>query len=432
VLAFGLLSIAILGWAWRIAERRAEDAAMANVVMDLRLRASMAPLAAEQILAGGGTADRARAHSILRDVAHLARVLVAGGEGKDFLVVSPSRDPGLRAQAEEVQRLTTEWLERTRAALRGNGDATAGGADQDRRRAAFGALQRRAADLEQTIETEQVADIARSRHLFQLLLVAWSIIVVSSTTSLWHRERARVRAEDALRAGQERLEALVSDRTSALRSVNMALLTAQEVERRRISTELHDQLGHSLILMKFRLALVARELAAGPSKARDECAELCGHVDRTLEDVRRLARDLRPSVLEELGLSAALRWLADSYGEDSKPVETAIDEIDAWLPRDAQVVVYRIVQQALTNAARHSGADHVSISAKREGNRLWFVVEDDGRGFDAGRLAEAGPAHGGLGLATMHERAAMIGGFLDVWSETGKGTRVTLGVPVPD
>ena len=179
-----------------------------------------------------------------------------------------------------------------------------------------------------------MADIARSRRLFQGLLLAWSIIVVASTMSLFHRERARAKAVDELRAGGERLTQMVADRTRALRSVNAALLTAQETERRRISTELHDQLGHALILMKFRFALITRELNADQSKARAECAELCGYIDQTLEDVRRLARDLRPSVLEELGLSAALRWLADNCGRDGHTVAAAIADIDSSVPSD--------------------------------------------------------------------------------------------------
>ena len=147
--------------------------------------------------------------------------------------------------------------------------------------------------------------------------------------------------------------------------------------------------------------------------------------------MRRLARDLRPSVLEELGLSAALRWLADNCGREGHPVAAAIADIDSSVPRDAQVIVYRIVQQALTNAARHSDANEVSLRVTRERDRIRFVVEDDGQGFDMSQVVAVGPAHGGLGLATMQERASMVGGSLEVWSAPGKGTRVTLGVPVP-
>jgi two-component system sensor histidine kinase UhpB len=93
-------------------------------------------------------------------------------------------------------------------------------------------------------------------------------------------------------------------------------------------------------------------------------------------------------------------------------------------------VVYRIVQQALTNAARHSEAPHISLTVKRQGDLLSFVVSDDGHGFDVSDVLLADATRRGLGLATMQERALMVGGSLGVWSEVGKGTRITLGVPV--
>ena len=431
MLALGLLSIALLAWTRQIDERRANDAAMANVVMDLRIRVATAQVWTDEVASGPRSrGERALAESALLDAAHLAEVLAAGGEGKDLLVVSPPDDSEIRARAEELKRLTSEWVTLTGERLH-RPHAPKGSSIDDRRQALFDGFERKASDLERIIESEQVADIARSRRLFQGLFLTWSIIVFASATSLFHREQGRARADHALRAGRERLEAMVADRTSALRSVNMALLTAQETERRRISTELHDQLGHALILMKFRFAMVARQFTADQSKARAECADLCGYIDQTLEDVRRLARDLRPSVLEELGLSAALRWLAESCGRDGHPVAATIADIDPLVPRDAQVIVYRIVQQAITNAARHAEANEVSLRVTRDRGRLWFVVEDDGQGFDMSQIVTAGPGRGGLGLATMQERASMVGGSLEVWSRTGKGTRVTLGVPVP-
>ena len=425
MLALGLLSLALLIWTRQIDQRRADDAAMANAVMDLRIRVATAHVWTDQVVSGPRRrGERALAESLLLDAAHLADVLRAGGEGKDFLVVSPPKDPDVRQRVEQLNTLLSVWAILTGERLHGP-QATAERSPLDERaQAAFDELQHKASDLERIIEAEQVADIARSRRLFQGLLFAWSIIVVASATSLLYRE-------EALRAGKERLEQMVSDRTSALRNVNKALLTAQETERKRISTELHDQLGHALIVMKFRIALIAQELTADQWRARQEGAELFGYIDQTLEDVRRLARDLRPSVLEDLGLSAALRWLADNSARDGHPVVATIADIDPLVPSDAQVIVYRIVQQALTNAARHSDANEVSLRVSQDRDRLWFVVEDDGQGFDMSQITKTGPAEGGLGLTTMQERASMVGGSLEVWSTPGKGTRVTLGVPVP-
>ena len=432
VLALGLLSMALLVWTRQIDEARDEDAAMANAVMDLRIRVATSHLWSEQIVSGARSGgERARAESALLDAEHLADVLGAGGEGKDFLVVSPPKDLTVRKLAAGLEELTSEWVALTRETLRAPRDAGKGSRIYTRGQVVFDQLQHEASDLESIIETEQVADIARSRRLFQGLLLVWSTIVFASSAALFHREEGRAKAADALRAGKGRLEQMVADRTRALRSVNVALLTAQETERSRISTELHDQLGHSLILMKFQFALIARQLTPDQSQARAQCADLCGYIDQTLEDVRRLARDLRPAVLHELGLSAGLRWLADNSSRDGHPVAAAVADIDSLVPRDAQVIVYRIIQQALTNAARHADANGVSLRVTFDRDWLWFVVEDDGQGFDMSPMGTARPGQGGVGLVTMQERASMVGGCLEVWSETGKGTRVTLGVPVP-
>ena len=429
LLLLGPCSIALLLWEGVAAERRAADAAIANAVMDLRIRAAASQIWTERALAGGpGLAARERASSLIHDVRHLAGVITGGGRGKDGLAVSPSTDPVVKRSVAEVEQLASEWVSLTRARLAGPPGATGPREMDVAGRAAFDALQARASGLEWLIEAKQVTDIASWRDLFALRLVAWSVIVVAFTTSLWRHERARVRTEAEIRSGADRLEAVVAEQTSALRRLNTALLTAQEAERHRISNELHDQLGHALILMKMRLALIARDLPPG---ARAGCDELGGHVDATLEDVRRLARDLRPAVLEELGLSSALKWLADSCSQSARPVQAVIEDVDPQVPRASRVTVYRIVQQALCNAARHSRARHVALTVRRDREEISFVVEDDGEGFDPARVAAMDPGHGGLGLATMAERAAMIGGTLSVWSQIGKGTRIALSVPVP-
>jgi signal transduction histidine kinase len=402
LLAVGALSLLLLIWTRELDERRAEDAGVVTAVMELRIHSAIAQLLSERAVSGRDRdASLARVEPRLRDAARLARVLAA----------EPPDDPTARGLTPELERLTAEWI------------AT-------RDPAAFERLQAVASELERVVDSEQATDIIKTRRLFPWLLVAWTAIVAGATRSVFRRESDRLAVEDALRSGHERLEEMVADRTSSLRSVHMALLNAQETERKRISTELHDQLGHALILLKFRIALVGRELNTAQDSAKRACAELCAFVDQTLDDVRRLARDLRPSVLDALGLTAALRWIAENSGHDDASVSAAIEDVDALVPRDAQVVVYRIVQQALTNAARHSLAKNISLRVASHDECVSFVVEDDGEGFDTTKLA-TGPAAGALGLTTMQERASIIGGSLTVWSAPGSGTRVTLGVPVP-
>jgi len=432
VFALGLLSMALLVWNKQIKRRQVENFVFANAVMDLRIKAATSHVMVEEVLSGGNIAKMARALADLREATRLSEVLLNGGVCVNGLIAQPAEEPELRRRAESIRRLLAEWGTITRERMRTPEASGEGSALENRSDELADEVQRKAAEMESIIETDQVSDLIQSRRLFYGLFLAWSLIVVASTTALLRREHRRRDTEEALRSGKDELEMRVAERTTELRHLSARLLTAQETERRRISTELHDELGHSLILMKFRSGLIAKELRDDQSAAKEECRTLSGFIDRTIEDVRRLSRDLRPSVLEELGLSATLRWLVNNCRRDGHDVAASIGDVDPLVSREAQVVLYRIIQQALTNASKHSAARHVALSVERQGDWLSFVVEDDGKGFDVNEAVMRSPSERGLGLATMQERAWMLGGSLSVWSEKGKGTRITLGVPVPD
>jgi signal transduction histidine kinase len=326
----------------------------------------------------------------------------------------------------------------------------------------FDDLQRRAAEIETVVEHSAAAAHVESRRLIFGILVAWSCVVIASTTGLLRRERRRRRAEEALRKTKETLEETVADRTRALQTLNddlaselaerrksektlreqetqlrllsEKLLGAQETERSRVSRELHDELGHALVLMKLELGRLERSMAPDSPRTTASCrSALSGAIDEAIEAVRRLARDLRPPVLEELGLTAALKSLLEQCGriDDEDAVCASFADVDDLLPQDAQVVVYRIAQEAITNARKHARAQRVSLCVDKTGECLSLLVEDDGEGFEAADAAMRQASEGGLGLATMQERARILGGSLDVASTPGRGTRVRLTVPLP-
>ena len=177
------------------------------------------------------------------------------------------------------------------------------------------------------------ADFTLSRRFVIGIVLVWSLVVVAAITGLWHRERRRRAAEAALRRSNDALEQTVAERTrdlrfelgerrktegalreseTQLRRLSTMLLTTQEAERRRIATELHDEVGHALILIKLRLGVVRKALRDDQAETRDDCQHLAQAIDQLIEDIRRLTRELRPTVLEDLGLAGALRWLADT------------------------------------------------------------------------------------------------------------------------
>ncbi|MDH4219426.1 MAG: PAS domain S-box protein [Candidatus Aminicenantes bacterium] len=216
-----------------------------------------------------------------------------------------------------------------------------------------------------------------------------------------------------------------------LRYLSSQLLRVQEKERRRISRELHDELGGALAVLKLRLSFVKRNLQREQKELRDECQRNLKHIDEVLENMDRLSRDLSPSILEDIGLTPALRWLVDKFVENYKiKVVSDIIDLGFLLPRDSHIMIYRIFQEALTNIGKHAHAKNVSFKIAKNEHRICLSLKDDGRGFDVKSANAKEASEKGLGLTTMKERARMLGGSLDLWSEKGKGTRITLSIPI--
>ena len=203
------------------------------------------------------------------------------------------------------------------------------------------------------------------------------------------------------------------------------VVEAQELERARLARELHDETGQALTSILLGLKqLEQAEAAPATAAAIDSVREL---VVSTLQDVRRLAVELRPSVLDDFGLVAAVERLADTFRERSGlavDLETGLG--GTRLPAAAETTLYRVIQEALANIVKHADATHVSILLQRKGRTVLAVVEDDGAGFDPAFSREDA-----LGLAGMRERVALAGGRLQVESTPGAGTTLVAEVPNP-
>jgi len=219
--------------------------------------------------------------------------------------------------------------------------------------------------------------------------------------------------------------------TTQLRNLYSQVLTAQESERKRISRELHDDLGQALATLKLRLGHIARNSEKGAARFREECTWAAQFVDEMIEGVRRLSRDLSPTVLEHFGLSAAIRRLAEEFSKHHGiHVSVDLGECDHLFAKDAQIHLYRIFQEALNNIGKYAQATHVTASVRLNEGHIYLVVEDDGRGFDPADVLAANGGRKGLGLAIMRERAKILGGAFDLRSEKGRGTRISLSLPV--
>ena len=212
-----------------------------------------------------------------------------------------------------------------------------------------------------------------------------------------------------------------------LHELSGAILEAQEEERHRVARELHDEAAQALTSLLVHLRLL--EKSETPEDGRKQVQELRSLTARALEDVRRVALELRPTILDDLGLESALAWRADELNDAG---DTAVDlktsGLHDRLPSNVELVLYRVAQEALSNVVRHARARHAQISITAESGKVVLEVTDDGAGFDAAQ-PRSGKPHG-LGLLGMRERLALVGGELAITSALGKGTRIVAVVPL--
>jgi PAS domain S-box-containing protein len=230
----------------------------------------------------------------------------------------------------------------------------------------------------------------------------------------------RKQAEEALRESEVQLRALSSQ-----------IMAAQEIERKRISSELHDELGQALTLIKLRLRFILENLSPEQTGLKEECENNMAYVNQIIENVRRISQDLNPSVLDDLGISAALRWLIKNFVANHRAkISHDIDALDQVIPPNSRIILFRILQEALTNVEKHSRAENVSVLIKKSADHILFSVEDDGKGFDSsGAMTKSGVPIG-LGLKIIAERVKTLGGTLDLRSQKGKGTKIAFRIPL--
>ena len=225
--------------------------------------------------------------------------------------------------------------------------------------------------------------------------------------------------------------ARVEERAEDLRDHLLArAISAQEEERTRIARELHDETGQALTAIL--LGLRGIQEATDSDRVIALCERLRDLTAQTIRDVGRIARGLRPSTLDDLGLVPALRRYADDLASANNLEVTITDRPLPRLRPELETAIYRMVQEALNNVARHADAQHATVTLGESGDKLRVIIEDDGHGIDLTALAPRGraPLGRGLGLIGMQERASLVGGRVEIASRRSGGARITLEVPL--
>lgn len=263
------------------------------------------------------------------------------------------------------------------------------------------------------------------------MTLGFRLLAASSVVGLawaWH-----VRRTGRLERRNRELETLQSELRvaySKLRGLTRRLEAAKEEERKHIAREMHDEMGTALTTTKLNLQLLG---GAGPDEAARRVADAIGLIDRMIGHVREISLDLRPPLLDELGLAAALRGYLEALARRSGiAIELRADSVPAGLPEDVAIAAFRVAQEAVTNVLRHGGASRVLVELDYDRARLELTVRDDGSGFDVASAFERAGSGRHLGLLGMRERVEAMGGTLEVESEPGRGTRVHALLPIDD
>ncbi len=231
---------------------------------------------------------------------------------------------------------------------------------------------------------------------------------------------------------QERTEEL-AEANEALRQLSIKVLSAQEEERKRIAGEIHDTLGACLSAIKFKVESVLQGITKTPNATIESLGTIVPVIQEGVEECRRIQMDLRPSMLDDLGLLPTLSWFCRRFQTiySGIRVDQVVTIEESEVPVSLKIVAFRVTQEAMNNVAKHSKANTVRLCLRKIDGRMEITVEDNGQGFDLEKVLGPGSASRGLGLTNMRERAELSGGSFEMESTQGKGTVIRVWWPLP-
>jgi PAS domain S-box-containing protein len=227
---------------------------------------------------------------------------------------------------------------------------------------------------------------------------------------------------------QKESEKKLEDSRGKMRSLAIHLLHAREEERKRVAREIHDELGQILTALKMDLQWIEKRLAPRTPRIMEKIQGVVGLADQTIQMVHRISSELRPGMLDDLGLAAAVEWLGGDFSRrNGIPCRVDITARESRIGGNSSTALFRIIQEALTNVARHAHASHASVELWEEDGALKIRVKDDGEGV----TEEQSTSPQSFGLIGIRERAQALGGEMSITGRPGKGTTLTVTIPLP-
>lgn len=275
-----------------------------------------------------------------------------------------------------------------------------------------------------------LVSLAARQHLNLAFEILAYVIVIGAGLQFFPILQDRERRLAITVREKERLYRTSLKQQAELRRLSQRMMRVSERTMRRVARELHDDLGQALTAVKMDLGMIERQMD-GDTAMRARVREARDQIAVVLQEVRNLSQLLRPAVLDDLGLVPAVQsYIAHFSKRTGIPVELDAPRAGTRLPNPLEVALYRVIQEILTNVARHAGARHVNVRLQIDAEAARLVIDDDGRGFDAARFFRRPPRDHGMGIIGMRERIATYGGEFAMESRPGAGTRVELSIPL--
>lgn len=291
------------------------------------------------------------------------------------------------------------------------------------------------------IDVSDIIDAINRGHIYQYVLKPWDIVqlrlILEQATQTWNLTRENQKLAEALHKKNRLLQEAnrqLQDSEERLRSLSGALIHARENEQKRIALELHDELGQSLAALKLQIRIIEKDCSLRePEKCNGVLTGLQGlrgFINEIIENVRRLSKNLSPVIIDDLGLDSAIKHLMKRFSRMYGINCTFEGQAPGSLfPAETHLLIYRLLQEALSNCGKHSGADNVRLRFQARSDSIFLEIEDDGRGFSKQEQEKKPVEHRGIGLTVMAERVKMLNGSMEVHTQPGQGTRITFTLP---
>jgi signal transduction histidine kinase len=411
-------------------------APLINADTEIKLNVSVAHMWVEEILAGDTTKEIDYVWKALDNADKNAWAMLKGGENAGQVII-PLKDVEIQNIVKKVIQELAEFRDIAERRLSHRETSLTGSPIDYRYDKVYSAFTKNADQIKYRLTELIATDLQYFKATQYILMVVCFVIFVVTGIALYRFEYFRNRAVLALHQSNENLELEVEEHINTenrlieskeqLRNLGHQLQTVREEEKAHIAREVHDELGQTLTALKMELGCLNHDLQSTSDETRSRIKGMNTLIDNTIQSVQRIATELRPQILDVLGLAEAVRWETSEFQKRTGiECDLHLPSSDIVLSREIKITVFRIFQETMTNIARHSGANKVRVDLQMDKKQAILKILDNGRGIVASEIFNKNS----LGLLGIRERVHFLDGQFDITGNSSDGTQVRVTIPL--